>query len=367
RRRTEKKSPGNEKVSQENTAKENAALDASPGFYAAMNAALDAISERMELLYYIGCQSGSFWQLVTSMSEILACCQGSPSSPTISTTQSGPTSSATDLNAHTDHPLDDDTDFDDGRDPTGDSYHLFDVAVRVRSWLGRLTQWYAALHDLSEGHAALAALNRRISITVQTAPRPTEPTKQAALKLTVEAVVGEDKVDRSLSLIVSRARQKWPDPDRPPSWPAGKTLVSASFGNGSSLSSWEDQFIPSSIHCEAYLAGEMAENMAAIGVSRRCCFCCSVLLRELGVEQKNIASHGKVYPHAPPPQASERVKEKILDALKESLEGALESSAASHQSDEPSSEARHDFAAPKDVHLKFNNIADILLQLGEIA
>lgn len=79
-RRTEKKSSGTEasgpeKIPQENTAEQNTTLDASPRFHTAMNAALDSIAEIMDLLYHIGRQAESFWQLVTNMSEILACCQ----------------------------------------------------------------------------------------------------------------------------------------------------------------------------------------------------------------------------------------------------------------------------------------------------
>lgn len=140
-------------------------------------------------------------------------------------------------------------------------YRLSDVALRIRSWLGRLTQWHAALYDLSQGHLAVGILNKKVTIKVEIAPRPVEPTKQASLRSAVEAVVGKDRLEESLGLILSRARQKWSDPDRPPTWPAGKTLLTASLLDESSMNSWEDQFFSSSIHCEACLACGMPESV----------------------------------------------------------------------------------------------------------
>ncbi|KAG9020085.1 hypothetical protein FS837_008604, partial [Tulasnella sp. UAMH 9824] len=78
---------------------------------------------------------------------------------------------------------------------------------------------------------------------------------------------------------------------------------------------------------------------------------------------RNISSHGKVFPLAPPPQASESVKERILDALKDRLENPVRHLS---RKDEPPSGAGRDSAAPIDVRLAFNDIADILARLKEI-
>ncbi|KIO26583.1 hypothetical protein M407DRAFT_243683 [Tulasnella calospora MUT 4182] len=116
----------------------------------------------------------------------------------------------------------------------------------------------------------------------------------------------------------------------------------------------------------------MPSNVAregVIGVSKRCCFCCTVLLRALGVKQEILSSHGKVYPYAPPPQASEPVKQKVLDALKEKLEKALDKYGASHRTGDSSPGSDHGSAAPKRVRLKFNNTdtTDIVTQLNQIS
>ncbi|KAG8916766.1 hypothetical protein FRC01_002880 [Tulasnella sp. 417] len=388
----------------------------SPDLYKPVHAALDAIAEKMELLYCFAHESGSFWQLVTSMSELLASRQGyryalSPTSPT---PQPGPSSpvigspsgispiyqgfnfdipelkqpapasqfdgSALSNTGDPEEPHvdvneqsredDENSDSDDGDDSVDNPYRLSDVALRARSWLRRLTQWYAALNDLSQGHLAVGILNKKLTIKVEIAPQPIEPTKQASLRATVEAVVGQDRVDESLDLILSRARQKWPDPDRLPSWPAGKTLVTGSKSDESSLKSWDDQFFSSSVHCEACLACEMPKNVVkkgAIGVSKRCCFCCTVLLRALGVKQKIPSSHGKVYPYAPPSQASQLVKQKLLDALKEKLESALDKYAAEHRTGDSSPGSDHGSAVPKRGRRKYKNVdtADLVSQLNQ--
>ncbi|KAG9022292.1 hypothetical protein FS837_006482, partial [Tulasnella sp. UAMH 9824] len=390
-----------------------ATSNASADPYAPVHMALDAIAERMQLLYCFAHESGSFWQLVTSMSDVLTSRQGSrtvlsptspaprpgPSSPIFNSPRGGSpthqnlTFNPTELNIPTqanqsgtstlgnptdseeppahlhEEPREDDesSDSDDDGDFVDNPYRLSGVALRTRGWLRRLTQWHAALNDLSQGHLAVAILNKKLTIKVEVAPLPIEPTKQASLREAVEAVVGEDRVDENLDLILSRARQKWSEPDRLPSWPAGKTLVTASIYDELSLKSWEDQFLSSSIHCEACLACELPENVVkkgAIGVSKRCCFCYTVLLRALGVKQKILSSHGKVYPYAPPPQASEPVKQKLLGALKEKLGKALEKYAASHRTGDSSPGSDHGSAAPRYVDLKIRDMPNLLAQLN---
>ncbi|KAG8911696.1 hypothetical protein FRC01_005573 [Tulasnella sp. 417] len=362
-------------------------LGVSAGLCTAVKTALDAIAERMELLYCFAHGSESFWQVLTSLTEVLTSLrvrlplipyqslgqldpttQGDPDcSPTLSTPQSGSNSSpsnSTQGGAPADAIFGADiveptipaqpnqfgaSSFGSKRDfketkahidpnpPWGDGYSDSDEISDYGGDSDRLS-------DVARGgNLAESVQNKQIAIKVGITPRPVEPTKQASLRSALEVVVGKDRVDDSMALILSRARQKWPDPNCPPSWPAGKTLVTASLSNTASLGSWEDQFIPSSIHCEACLVCKMSGNLirnAVIGASRRCCLCCSILLKALGVKQKNLSSPGKVYPYAPPPQASEQVKDKILGVLKERLESALESYAASQESGDPSPPAR---------------------------
>ncbi|KAG8950436.1 hypothetical protein FRC04_007451 [Tulasnella sp. 424] len=352
--RKEKAFSANGSVNNEGHLSEKTSLDAD--LYALVHATLDAIAERMTLLYCFAHESGSFWQLVTSMSGVLNSRQGDPrSSPTSPRRDASPArhvlnadatyfnlppqanlvgapplgirkpSEAPQVDPNEQSQEDEETsDSDDGDDLVDNPYRLSDVALRIRSWLRRLTQWHAALYDLSQGHLAAGILNKKVTIKVEIAPRPVEPTKQASLRSAVEAVVGKDRLEDSLGLILSRARQKWSDPDRPPTWPAGKTLLTASLLDESSMNSWEDQFFSSSIHCEACLACGMPESLA-----------------------------------------SEQVKGKLLGALKDKLENALNKYAASHRNGDSSPGSDHGSAAPKHIHVKFTNPTDILSKWNE--
>ncbi|KAG9046205.1 hypothetical protein FS837_004876 [Tulasnella sp. UAMH 9824] len=62
----------------------------------------------------------------------------------------------------------------------------------------------------------------------------------------------------------------------------------------------------------------------AIGVSKRCCYCCAILLSKLGFRKDDISNHGKVYSWPPPPEMDSDVKEHILKKLKRRLEQDLE-------------------------------------------
>ncbi|KAG8895290.1 hypothetical protein FRC00_007638 [Tulasnella sp. 408] len=86
-----------------------------------------------------------------------------------------------------------------------------------------------------------------------------------------------------------------------------------------SLEGWDEAF-PGTIHCEADLACQMAsQNIEVkdklIGVSRRCCFCCAVLLKHLGLKSASSPTHLEFQAWTPPPTATGEAKQAILDEL----------------------------------------------------
>lgn len=228
------------------------------------------------------------------------------------------------------------------------------IALKIKIWLRRVTQWHGAIFDLSQGQTALGVLNKQLSIHVDVAPKAVQPERQASLRATVESLEGKGNADDKLKLILSRARDVYKDRNLSQNT-AAHSLVNASLNDDASLEPWEKLFPSSSVHCEARLACIMhrmqvrllsvfifpryscylrhASNLpahtiqiqnVAIGVSKRCCYCCAILLSKLGFKKDNISYHGKIYSWAPPPELNSDVKEYILEKLKRRLEKHLD-------------------------------------------
>ncbi|KAG8948490.1 hypothetical protein FRC04_009698 [Tulasnella sp. 424] len=315
--------------------------------YAQAAGVLEVVAELMRTLYNFAHASPTFWSLVMEMENVLndrvdqvgRADESDPGSP-----------------AHSDG-----EDSDDGLETEqvkGD-IQLSGIALKVRTWLCRVTQWFGAISDLSKGRLALGALNRQLSIHVDVAPKVVQPERQASLRAVVDSLGGEGTTNDKLELILARARELYQGQKLPEST-AAYALVKASMDDEASLEPWERLFPSSSVHCEARLASIMYQKQnLAIGVSKRCCYCCGRLLNKLGFQKDNISDHGKIYAWAPPPQLSDEVKEHILGKLKTRLERYLGDYAAERrEADLSGSEAGS--CAFDDDDVKVPRLADVL-------
>jgi len=82
----------------------------------------------------------------------------------------------------------------------------------------------------------------------------------------------------------------------------------------------ETQFSTSSslvpVHCETKLAFSTIDSNS-IGVSKRCCFCCNIVLRELDFHEPS--AHNKIYPWIPPLGLEESIKRTVVSKLRVTL------------------------------------------------
>ncbi|KAG8924318.1 hypothetical protein FRC00_005244, partial [Tulasnella sp. 408] len=326
------------------------------------------VTPLMRILYNFVHTAPTFWRLVVAMSDILSNRMGeervaedprplwsspsdtgspdsnrSPSAPgEVASNFRGPQSpvSADSLPKDSDQPglpyenhpglpaQSDGEDSDDGLESEGakGTVELSAIALKIKIWLRRVTRWHGAIFDLSQGQMALGVLNKQLSIHVNVAPKAVQPERQASLRATVESLEGKGNADDKLKLILSRARDVYKDRNLSKNT-AAHSLVNASLNDNASLERWEKLFPSSSVHCEARLAciiHQMQIQNVAIGVSKRCCYCCAILLSKLGFRKDNISYHGKVCSWPPPPEMDSDVKEYILKKLKRRLEQDLE-------------------------------------------
>ncbi|KAG8973190.1 hypothetical protein FRC05_009052 [Tulasnella sp. 425] len=135
---------------------------------------------------------------------------------------------------------------------------LSGIALQVRTWLRRVTQWHGAVYDLSQGRLALAVLNKELKIHVGVAPKAVQPQRQASLRAVVNSLWDSRTPNERLELILTRARELYGDWKLSENTPA-YTLVNASVDHEASLEQWEWLFPSSSVHCEAHLASIMHE------------------------------------------------------------------------------------------------------------
>ncbi|KAG9046206.1 hypothetical protein FS837_004877 [Tulasnella sp. UAMH 9824] len=328
----------------------------------------DNVTPLMRILYNFVHASPTFWRLIVAMSDILSNRMGeervaedpqplwsSPSdagSPNSKRFTSAPGEvasnrrgsqspvSADSLPKDSDQPdmsdenhpgspaQSDGEDSDDGleSEEAKGTVELSGIALKIKIWLRRVTQWHGAIFDLSQGQMALGVLNKQLSIHVDVAPKAVQPERQASLRATVESLEGKGNADDKLNLILSRAREVYKGRNLSQNT-AAHSLVNASLNDDASLERWEKLFPSSSVHCEARLACKMHQMQiqnVAIGVSKRCCYCCAILLEKLGSKKDDISNHGKVYSWPPPPEMDSGVKEYILKKLKRRLEKDLE-------------------------------------------
>lgn len=136
---------------------------------------------------------------------------------------------------------------------------LSEIALKVRLWLRRVTQWHGVICDLSQGHLALGMLNKQISIHVDVAPKAVQPSRQASLRAIAELLEGPGDANDRLEWILSRARDLYQNRVLSEST-ATHALVNASMNDEPSLERWETLFPSSSVHCEARLACTMYQK-----------------------------------------------------------------------------------------------------------
>ncbi|KAG8975306.1 hypothetical protein FRC05_005864 [Tulasnella sp. 425] len=110
--------------------------------------------------------------------------------------------------------------------------------------------------------------------------------------------------------------------------PLLQTLANRELADDAVSDTWRSGF-RGGIHCEAQLAYQILQkspesHKCLIGVSKRCCICCAVLLRALNVNDGDIVEHGKIYSWTPPCEATEDKKQIVLEELKTKFRSYLE-------------------------------------------
>lgn len=175
-------------------------------------------------------------------------------------------------------------------------------------------------------------------------PLPTQRHRQESLRKTLESL----RVSSSLGIqdlfdsIAQRARDVHTAYGRNPPHLSGpsKSLVNAAQDP---KYDWENQF-EGQIHCEAYLAAKLQginrSGEALMGVSKCCCYCCALLLEELGLNKEDLVTHGMVYPWTPPEDISLEVLSRLLRRMQDKLSDCLNEYRSGHRS--PNSAAGSD-------------------------
>ncbi|KAG8974032.1 hypothetical protein FRC05_007948 [Tulasnella sp. 425] len=216
------------------------------------------------------------------------------------------------------------------------------VTIMIRHWMKSITQWHHGMEDLAHGRRELGILSKSLTIDVTVAPMSPLPSRQTSLIETIKSTSYSSDVEAALSILRGNA-----------------TSLSLNGATGELLQAlgnqdltdeavsemWESGFL-GGIHCEAQLAYNIVQRSSVggadlflsilpiivssnlgheclIGVSKRCCFCCAVLLRALKVNDGDIVGHGKIYSWSPPCEASEETKQIVLKKLREKFEAYL--------------------------------------------
>ncbi|KAG9048380.1 hypothetical protein FS837_013017 [Tulasnella sp. UAMH 9824] len=278
--------------------------------------ALEYIHSSSSFLYLLTRKSPSFWRLIELLGSTIPPPKLEPPRVQCSTPGLQKTSLVEDSGTYTQ-----DNETRDGKADIG-LLECHSFLEFCEKWFDSITQWVHVMEDLSERRDVRAIVKRGIVIQARDTTEPAQNRKQMSLMKTLEQI-SDRKPDEVLYAVRQLAKRQVasfvvrPWQTRHAGIPSAlEILVDDSEG---SLEGWDEAF-SGTIHCEADLACQMASQNnevkdKSIGVSRRSCFCCAVLLKHLGLKPASSPTHLKFQAWAPPPTATRDAKQAVLDEL----------------------------------------------------